>query len=122
MSANEGSPEDYLPLRPVEFEILLSLAGGERHGYGIVQEAEERSEVGERLELGTLYRALRRLTEQGLIEPVARRSAPDAEDERRNYYGITALGELVAHAEARRLARLVAAARSGGLLGPERAV
>ena len=53
------------PLRPVEFHILLSLAAGERHGYGIIQDAEAR---GETLDVGTLYRALARMTEQGFIK------------------------------------------------------
>lgn len=106
---------DFLPLRPVEFHILLSLASGERHGYGIIQDAERR---GEKMapDVGTLYRALRRMKEQGLIAEADRRSAPDAGDERRNYYRITPLGRQVARAEARRLEALTRAARTGGLL------
>lgn len=107
--------EDFRPLRPVEFHILLSLTAGERHGYGIIQDADRR---GERMtpDVGTLYRALRRMKEQGLIAEPDRRRAPDAGEERRNYYRITALGRQVARAEARRLEALTEAARIGGLL------
>ena len=104
-----------LPLRGVEFHILLSLAAGERHGYGIIQDIEARGEAPAP-DVGTMYRALARMAEAGLIEAAARRSAPDAGDERRNYYRITNLGMRVARAEARRLGALVQAARTGGLL------
>jgi DNA-binding PadR family transcriptional regulator len=107
------SPESYLPLRPVEFHILLSVAAGECHGYKMLQDAEAR---GERLDVGTLYRALARMMDQALITPVA--GGPS--DERRNNYRITFLGTRVARAEAQRLAALTRAARVGGLL-PERA-
>jgi DNA-binding PadR family transcriptional regulator len=107
-------PEDFLPLRPVEFEILLTLADGERHGYAIIQETESRT--GTRLETGTMYRALRRLVSDGLAKPTNRRAvADDTDDERRRYYTITALGHQVAAAEAARMARLVAAAKAVNL-------
>lgn len=107
--------ERHLPLRPVEFHVLLSLAAGERHGYGILQDAEAR---GERIlpDVGTVYRALRRMEEHGLIEASDRRPVADADDERRNYYRITPRGLRVARAEASRLAALTRAARLGGLL------
>jgi DNA-binding PadR family transcriptional regulator len=111
-------------LRPIEFEILLTLAHGERHGYAIIQETEARSDGALRLETGTLYRALRRLVAEGYAKPTARH-APDADghdDERRRYYAITPLGKRAAAAEAARLARLVAAARDVRLIAkPERA-
>jgi DNA-binding PadR family transcriptional regulator len=113
------APES-LPLRPVEFEILLTLCQGERHGYAIIQETGERSGGTLRLETGTLYRALRRLVADGLVRPGARRPAEDLADERRRYYAITPRGRRVAAVEATRLARLVAAARAAHLL-PARA-
>ena len=113
----ERSVERFLPLRPVEFDILLSLAAGERHGYGIIQDAEER-QLGPVPDVGTLYRGLQRLQDQGLIRPRGRRAAPDAQDERRNYYQITAFGLQVARAEARRIQALARAVRSSGLLEP----
>jgi DNA-binding PadR family transcriptional regulator len=109
--------ERFLPLRPVEFDILLSLAAGERHGYGIIQDAEARA-IGAVPDVGTLYRGLQRLQDQRLIRPRGRKAAPDAHDERRNYYEITALGRQVARAEARRLQALTRAARASGLLEP----
>jgi DNA-binding PadR family transcriptional regulator len=119
MDRDRRRVDSFLPVRPVEFHILLSLAAGDRHGYGIIQDAEAR-DVGAVPDVGTLYRALARMVEQGLIDAADRRKAPDAGDERRNYYRITPLGMNVARAEARRLASLTRAAQLGGLL-PERA-
>lgn len=115
MDIDRRDAESALPLRPVEFHILLSLAMGERHGYGIIQDAESRG-VGGVPDVGTLYRALARMTEQGLIAAGDRRRAPDANDERRHYYRITPLGLSIARAEAKRLAQLTRAAQRGGLL------
>ena len=109
MTGTARDPESHLPMRPVEFDVLLSLAPGTRHGYAILLETEERT--GRRLELGTLYRALRRMESAGLI---ARTEPPEAEesgDERRRYYAITALGRAVAAGEMRRMERLVRAGR-----------
>ena len=111
----ERSVQRFLPLRPVEFDVLLSLAAGERHGYGIIQDAEARG-LTSVPDVGTLYRALRRMQEQGLIGPADRRPASDTGDERRLYYRITPLGDQVARAEARRMAGLARAAMLGGLL------
>jgi len=103
-----------LPLRPVEFHILLSLANGERHGYGIIQDIEARGEASVP-DVGTMYRALARMVDSGLIA-AAPALARDSSDERRNYYRITDKGLRVAKAEARRLQALTRAARLGGLL------
>src|SRR5262245_8736573 len=108
----------HLPLRQVEFHILLSLASGERHGYGIIQDIKARGETPVP-DVGTMYRALARMGEAGLIEAAARRTAPDTGDERRNYYRITSAGMRVARAEAQRLELLTRAARLGGLLPKE---
>ena len=107
-----------LPLRPVEFHILLSLAAGERHGYGIIQDIEARGETSVP-DVGTMYRALARMAEAGLIQASVRRAASDAGDERRNYFRITNAGLRVARAEAQRLGALMRAARLGGLLAKE---
>jgi DNA-binding PadR family transcriptional regulator len=107
----------HLPLRPIEFEILITLAQGDRHGYAIMQETEARSDGQLHLETGTMYRALRRLVSAGLAKPTTRRPLKDeSDDERRRYYAITPLGRQVAVAEAARLARVVAAARAANLL------
>jgi DNA-binding PadR family transcriptional regulator len=106
---------DHQRPRPVEFHILLSLSAGERHGYGIIQDIQVRGDTAVP-DVGTMYRALARMAESGLIEASSRRPAPDANDERRNYYRITPLGRRVAVEEARRLDLLLRAVRSGGLL------
>ena len=103
------------PLRTVEFHILLALAEENRHGYAILLEAQRRAGgAAITLEAGTLYRALRRLREAGLVD-----EAPDEpdDDERRRYYTLTAEGRQAAADEAQRLAALVSAARASGLLG-----
>jgi len=101
-----------LPLRPVAFQILLSLADGERHGYGITQDIASRTSARLRIEPGNLYRSLRAMLDAGLIEESERRPAPDLDDERRRYYRITPLGRRVAAAETARLAALVTEARA----------
>jgi DNA-binding PadR family transcriptional regulator len=115
MDRERRRPESYLPLRPVEFHILLSLATGDRHGYGIIRDAEARDDAPVP-DVGTLYRALARLVENGWIAAAAPRPAADAGDERRHYYRILPFGLSVARAEARRLEALTRAARAGGLL------
>lgn len=116
MAPKPKLPAEFLPLRPIEFEILLTLANGERHGYAIIQETAERSDGAVLLETGTMYRALKRLVDDGLAKPSIRKIVDDADDERRRYYAITALGARVASAEAHRMDRLVRAARSVRLL------
>jgi len=99
-------------MRPIEFEILLSLAAGARHGYAIIQDIEARGDDADvRVETGTLYRALQRLVEQGLVVPTEPRPAAPDDDARRRYYDLTPAGRHAAAAEARRLARLVDSAR-----------
>src|SRR5438093_602717 len=122
-----------MPLRPIEFHILVSLAAEERHGYGIMQEAARLGADGGRIEPGTLYRALFRMLKTGWIVEAGRRvpaaarrgSGPAGtprvkgsrgDDGRRRYYRLTAAGRRVAAAEAERLSRLVREARAGGLL------
>jgi DNA-binding PadR family transcriptional regulator len=112
MGADRDRIETQLPLRPVEFHILLSLVGGERHGYGIIQDIGARDDFAVP-DVGTMYRALARMVETGLIA-AGRSAGPD--DERRNNYRITERGLRVAKAEARRLQALMRAARVGGLL------
>lgn len=109
-------PEDFLPLSPQEFQILLSLADRDRHGYGIMQEVAERTGGDMRLGPGTLYGAIKRMRGPGLLEEAGER---EEGDERRRYYRLTPLGRAVAIAEATRLASLVAAARGKRLLPSE---
>jgi DNA-binding PadR family transcriptional regulator len=101
-----------------DFHILLALADRERHGYGIMQEVEARSEGTVRLGPGTLYGAIKRLLAAGMIEESAKRPiAKDDDDRRRCYYRLTSLGREIAVAEAERLAALVRIAKSKRLVG-----
>jgi DNA-binding PadR family transcriptional regulator len=104
-----------LPLTPVAFEILLSLAGQDRHGYHIMHAVEQRTDGRITLHPGTLYRAIARLLDEQLIEELDERPDPSG-DERRRYYRLTAFGRDVAEAEAERLESQVQAARSLRLL------
>jgi DNA-binding PadR family transcriptional regulator len=110
------TPIHFVPLRPVELEILITLAAGERHGYAILQETEARTEGVLRLETATMYRALRRLVHDGLAIPTHRRPPDDTGDERRRYYAITSLGRRVAALELARLEKLIRSARAVRLL------
>lgn len=104
----------------MEFEILLSLADGDRHGYAILQDIAARSDGAIVARPGTLYRAVSRLLQTGLIDevepPPPSKRAGGSVDERRRYYSLTAAGRRVAEAEAERLARQVRAARTRKLL------
>jgi DNA-binding PadR family transcriptional regulator len=102
-----------LPLPPATFHILLALAADDRHGYGIMQDVEVRTEGALHLSPGTLYRTIQRLLEQGLI---TERRGPRNDDPRRRYYRITPFGTTVARAEALRLNQLVRLAKGVGLL------
>lgn len=111
----EPDPTSLLPLTPVAFDILLALLAGEAHGYAIMRSVHERTGGQASLHAGTLYRALSRLVDKGLIEEVE--DPPGAtDDERRRYYAVTKMGRQVASAEARRLESVLGAARAHGLL------
>ena len=118
MPSAQSSTEDFLPLKPDAFYVLLVLLHGERHGYAIMREAAERSSGRIELQAGALYRLLARLLENGLVVESQRRPAADADDERRRYYRITALGKRTIAAEADRMAALAAAAHAALRGGP----
>jgi DNA-binding PadR family transcriptional regulator len=105
-----------MPLRTIEFHVLLALAGEERHGYAILQEVAGLTGGELQPEPGTLYRALHRMLKDGWVVESTRRPAADLDDERRRYYRLTSLGRKIAAAEAERLDRLVAHARAQRLL------
>jgi len=116
-SEREREVRELLPLTPAVLNILLALAGEERHGYGIMREVEGRTGGQTRLGPGTLYGSIKRMLADGLIEESAERPDPAMDDQRRRYYRITDLGRRVAGAEAERLAGLVETARARKLLG-----
>ncbi len=104
-------PASFLPLTNTAFEILLALAKEDLHGYAIIQSVEKRTRGGLELHPGTLYRALARLLDLGLVDELDERPDPDLDDERRRYYYLSELGRLVVLAEAERLAGQVRAVR-----------
>jgi DNA-binding PadR family transcriptional regulator len=115
-----------LPLRPRDFFVLLVLAGGELHGYGIMKEVERESRGSVTLEVGSLYRTLDRLLAAGLIEEAgtdsaaavatAATAATVADIERRRNYRLASFGRAVMRAEAERLQEVVRMVQAKGLL------
>ena len=103
----ETNPQKFLPLKTQWFHILLSLAGGEQHGYGIMQEVLNRTTGKVRLWPATLYGSIKRLIEAELIVESDERPAPELDDARRRYYRLTPLGRQVLDAECDRLQELV---------------
>lgn len=114
-----GDPESHLPLSPAMFHILLALADEERHGYGIMLEVKFRTDGRVRLVPGTLYGAIKRLLEKGIIEETEERPDLEMNDERRRYYRLSDFGLRVLSAEAERMERNVAQARAKQLLPGE---
>jgi len=110
-------PAAYLPLPPATFHILLALADGEQHGYAIMKSVTARSAGSVRLGPGTLYGALKRLLEAGLVEETGERADAERSDERRRYYRLTRLGVAVTRAEVQRLDAIVRSARRKKLIG-----
>jgi DNA-binding PadR family transcriptional regulator len=105
-----------LPLKPVEFLVLLVLADGERHGYGIVQDIRDRTDGKVKLLPGNLYAVLRRLAENNLLSESSRRPAEDLDDQRRRYYRITESGKRILAADAERMKGLVEQVEARNLL------
>lgn len=110
------NPHDLLPLTPPVFYILLALADGDKHGYGIMQEVKRITDGQFSMGPGTLYGSIKRMLDAGLIVEVDERPDPALDDERRRYYRLTSFGERVASAEAERLAALLGVARAKRLM------
>lgn len=112
----------HLPLKPLVFHVLLALTEGERHGWALVRDAQQRGGFA-RLMPGNFYRTLRSMLADGLIEEAVKRpraAAGEPEDERRRYFRLTALGGEAVAAEARRLEALLIEARAKRLLARSR--
>jgi DNA-binding PadR family transcriptional regulator len=116
MTPNRQTAPPHAPLTPAVFHILLALADGEKHGYGILQEILARTEGAVRMGPGTLYGTIKRMLHDDLIEESDARPDPALDDERRRYYRLTERGRRTAAAEAARLERLVRLARDRRLL------
>lgn len=115
--ATSSHPAAQLPLSVPVFHILLSLADRDLHGYGIIQDVARRTEGDVRLTASTLYTALKRMLDAGIIEEVDEpRRRPEGDDERRRYYRMTGYGREIAQLEAARLERAASMARAKRLL------
>ena len=99
--------QSLLPLTPTVFHMLLALADGEKHGYGIMRTVERETQGQMQIRTGSLYGSIRRMIEAGLIEETDERPDPGLDDERRRYYGLTDFGRRVLTAEAARIAQAV---------------
>ena len=117
MSDATQNPKELLPLTPAVFNILLALADGEKHGYGIMLDVEANTEGQMQMGPGTLYGSIKRMLKAGLIVESDERPDPDLDDQRRRYYRMTGLGRKVLGAEAERLASQVKLAQAKNLLG-----
>jgi len=111
------NPEEMLPLTPAVFNILLALADGEKHGYGIMQEVETNTKGQVLMGPGTLYGSIKRMLQADLIAESDERADPEMDDQRRKYYKLTNLGRRVLNMEAERLASQVMIARAKNVLG-----
>lgn len=118
MSPNEEpqDPRSLLPLAPADFQVLLLLAAGPLHPYGISKAVEENGELGVSLGIGSLYRMLNRMMSAGLLEEADDEAIERGPAARRRVFRITAFGRKVARAEARRLEKVVEAARAQAFL------
>lgn len=113
-------PTHFLPLGPTDFQVLLVLARGPAHGYGIMKDVEESSGGRVRIELGSLYRLIARLLATGMIEETSHADHPPHAGKKRRTYQITQLGLAVARADAERMSDTLALARTEKLLaGPD---
>lgn len=122
MPPAKRDPDEFLPLTPATFYILLSLAEGEKHGYAVLRDVARRTDGHVALNVGTLYAALKRLEREGLVLESDERPDPALDDERRRYYAISAFGREVVSAEARRMQSAVDMARAAHLLRHPRPV
>ena len=109
-------PESPAPLTPAMFNVLLSLADGEKHGYAMLKDVEDQTSGEILLSTGTLYGIIKRLLADGLIVESRHRPPADEDDQRRRYYRLTEDGRRVAVAEALRMERLLLRARSKKLI------
>jgi DNA-binding PadR family transcriptional regulator len=117
----EREPDELLPLKPIELLVLTMLSGGERHGYGLRQDIVAHTQGRVSLEAGNLYRHIRKLESERLVEETAPKPIADSDDERRIYYRLLPFGRRVLAAEMLRLRALMRIAEANRVLAPARA-
>ncbi|HSA56279.1 MAG TPA: PadR family transcriptional regulator [Gemmatimonadaceae bacterium] len=120
MAPGSPDPRNFLPLTPLDFQVLTLLAAREHHGYGIVQASAEAFPEQPALDLGSLYRIISRMLDEGLIREVAAPAESPSDRRVRRYYLATRLGRAVARAEASRLQDLLASPATLALLEARR--
>jgi len=103
--------QNMLPMTPAVFFVLLALAGGEKHGYAIMQEVTELSAGKVRMGPGTLYSTIQRLVDLDLIEETEGSGEPSDHESRRRYYRLTGDGRQLLEAEVNRMESVVRVAR-----------
>ena len=118
----DRDPQDLLPLKPIELLVLTMLSAGERHGYGLRQDIVAHTKGRIALEAGNLYRHIRNLQSEGLVDETEPRLVPGETDERRIYYTLLPLGRRVLAAELMRLRALMRIAEANHVLPPIRQV
>lgn len=120
MPPDSPTAADLGPMSPRDYLILLGLAAGPSHGYGLISEIEALSDGATSMDPANLYRAIKRLKRDRLVEDLGRRQVEALEgsdvDERRRYYGLTELGRQAVSAESQRLERLTRVARERRLV------
>jgi DNA-binding PadR family transcriptional regulator len=112
MRPTAENPTGPRPLPTAEFQVLLALLDEERHGHGIKRDVANRTAGRVVMGPGTLYGAIKRMLQRGLIEETDERPDPEMDDERRRYYRITAVGREAAAREAERMEQLLEIARA----------
>ena len=124
MSPSRPRPRDpraLLPLKPIELLVLTMLSSGERHGYGLRQDIVDHTEGRVALEAGNLYRHIRKLQNDGLVDETEPRPAGRGDDERRIYYRLLPFGRQVLAAELERLRALMRIVEANAVVSPRRA-
>jgi DNA-binding PadR family transcriptional regulator len=114
----DRDPYELLPLKPIELLVLTMLSAGERHGYGLRQDIVSHTKGRISLEAGNLYRHIRKLQSDGLVEETEPKLVGVESDERRIYYRLLPFGRRVLAAEIRRLRELMRIAEDNSILAP----
>ena len=116
MPRDRKDPADLIPLKQSTYQVLLALADGELHGYAVMQVLAEMTAGREAILPGTLYAALARMVDEGLVE--VRESADDDSSggPKRRYYKRTTFGREVARLESERLRALLDIAHTQKIL------
>jgi PadR family transcriptional regulator PadR len=116
----ERDPYDLLPLKPIELLVLTMLSAGERHGYGLRHDIVAQTKGRIALEAGNLYRHIRKLQTEDLVEETEAKLVDGEGDERRIYYRLLPYGRRVLAAELHRLRALMRIAEENRVLAPVR--